>query len=92
MKLSYKMTDSGANELRIGIIKEASSKHRRLLKRRKRYPAVKDRLLDDQIKDIERFFRSSWGEMLSGDHGAYIIEKDREIVAEEMAMERGILK
>lgn len=91
MKLNYKMTDSGANELRIGIIKEASSKHRRLLKRRERYP-VKDRLLDDQIKDIERFFRSSWGEMLSGDNGDYIIEKDREIVAEEMAMERRILK
>lgn len=87
----YDMTDGGANELRIGIIREASLQHRKLLKERSR-SRKRDRLLDDKIKDLERFFRSSWGEMLSGDNGDYIIEKDREIVAEEMAMERRILK
>ena len=87
----YNMTDGGCNELRIGIIREASFQHRKLLKERSR-SRKRDRLLDDKIKDLERFFRSSWGEMLSGDNGDYIIEKDREIVAEEIAMERRILK
>jgi len=90
MKLDYKLNDAGVNELRINIIREMAKQHQRMLRRRAMLQK-RNRFLDDEIKDVERFFLSSWGQLLSGDCGEYIIEKDREVVREEMERRKKIL-
>lgn len=90
MKIAYKLNDEGVNALRIGIIHQMAKQHQKLL-RKKAKSREKDKLLDDQIKDVERFFLSPWGQLLSGNCGEYIIKKDREVVREEMERRRKIL-
>lgn len=91
MKLEYELTNSGTDALRIRIIHHTSKQHRFLLKKRGKMKKL-DRFLDDQIKDVERFLLSSWGQLLSGGCGEYIIEKDYEMVREELERERRKLK
>ena len=87
MKLDYTLNDLGVDELRISIIKNTAKQHRFLLRRRGRSVKL-DRLLNDEIKEVERFLRSSWGQLLSGDCGDYIIEMDYKVVNEELERER----
>lgn len=61
---TVKTTDSYGN-VRLAIIQQAIEDYRRALR--------KNDYRD--IKALERWFLSEWGEMLSGDNGAYIIEK-----------------
>lgn len=90
MKLDYKLNDKGVNELRIGIIHQMAKQHQKMLRKRATL-RKKDSWLDDEIKDVERFFLSPWGQLLSGNCGEYIIEKDREVVREEMERRKKIL-
>lgn len=91
MKINYEITDIGADALRCRLIEQTAKQHRFLVKKRAK-SKERDRFLNDQIKDLERFFRSGWGQLLSGGHGEYIIEKDYEVVKEELARERRRLK
>lgn len=41
-----------------------------------------------RIAELEGFFRSDYGQLLSGDHGEYILEKVKEMVEEERRRRR----
>ena len=58
----------GHENVRVGIINQAIYDYRKAL-------ATAD---DEGIQALERWFKSEWGELLSGNNGAYIIEKVRE--------------
>ena len=88
MKLDYEITDIGADFLRIRIIEIEARRHQHLIVERAK-SRRRDRFLDDEIKDCERFFKSAWGQLLSGGCGEYIIEKNYE-AAREMMKERRI--
>lgn len=87
MKPDYEITDSGIFELRVRIIEVASKRHIFLIKKR-----YKKNLIDGpvliEIRELERFFKSNWGQLLSGFYGEWIIKKDYEVAREELDKER----
>jgi hypothetical protein len=71
----YKTTN-GYGNLRVAILEQAIKDYKRALRRGNNY----------KITALERWFLSEWGELLSGNNGAYIIEKvKKEIAAEQNA-------
>ena len=72
MKDTYKVIKNadGYANLQIGIIQQAITDYKRAL--RQGY--------EGKARALERWFLSSWGEMLSGGNGIYIIEQVRKEV------------
>ena len=64
--------------LQVHILYQAIKDYRNALKKKK--PA--------QIAELEKFFRSPYGQLLSGDKGEYIIEKVKEQLEEERRRKR----
>lgn len=75
--------DNGYERLRVAIIHQAIYDYKKALRKRN----------DGSIKALEHWFKSDWGEALSGNNGAYIIEKCRQCVGakpkREYAKKRG---
>ena len=65
MNDSYQITTDAYKNVRYAIVKQAIDDYKRALRRGK----------EAEIKAIERWFLSEWGEFLSDNKGAYIIEK-----------------
>lgn len=61
---TIKTTDSYGN-VRLAILRQAIEDYKRALRNNKHH----------ETKALERWFLSEWGEALSGNNGAYIIEK-----------------
>ena len=84
-RIGYELHDLGVEQLRTELLKRSADHHRKLLvkqmKNKKRM--IKDKELDDEVRGIERFFLSYFGQLLSGGKGEYIIEKDMEIAQED---------
>ena len=87
MKIKYELHDYGVEKLVAAIVGSAARKHRNLIKKRAR-KRKKDESLEEQLRDIERFFRSEWGQLLCGDNGDLIIRKDYDVAMEEIRQER----
>jgi hypothetical protein len=65
--------NSGYYELRIAIIEQANKDYRNALKWHRA----------DRIKKLEKFYRSPWGEFLTGGNGENIITRIRREVKSE---------
>lgn len=59
------MSDEGFENLRMAILRQAATDYIKALKKDNKREAHK----------IERFFKSDWGEYLSGGHGEFIIDE-----------------
>lgn len=87
MKINYELHDDGVENLVAAIVGAAARKHRNIIKKRAR-KKKKDESLDEQLRDIEKFFRSEWGQLLCGDNGEFIIKKDYKVAMAELKQER----
>ena len=84
LKLTYKPTDEGVIALRERLMYDAAKKYRWYLRKRLREdPRRKDITNESRIHSLELFFRSQWGQLLSGGDGEVIIEKTQKQVLEE---------
>ena len=73
--MQHKITNQNTNgyeNVRVAIIEQAITDYKRALKKRQR----------GSIISLERFFLSSWGEMISGGNGEYIIEQVKKQIRE----------
>ena len=61
---------TGYERLRVAIIHQAIYDYKKALKKKN----------GGSIRALERWFKSDWGEALSGNNGSYIIEKCRQCV------------
>lgn len=68
------------NLLRAGILRRAVIDYKQALKKRDYY----------NMEQLEGFFLSAWGELLSGGHGEYIIDHCREIVNKKRNIQKSI--
>lgn len=93
-RIGYELNDIGVEQLRTELLKRSADHHRKLLvkqmKTKKRM--IKDKELDDEVRGIERFFLSYFGQLLSGGRGEYIIEKDMEIAREDFNRGKNLKK
>lgn len=84
-RIGYELHDLGVEQLRMELLKRSADHHRKLLvkqmKNKKR--RIEDKGLDEEVRGIERFFLSAFGQLLSSGKGEYIIEKDIEIARED---------
>ena len=87
MKPDYEITDSGIYELRARILEVAAKRHRFLIMKRYKKNLIVGPV-PQEIKELEDFFLSYWGQLLSGFAGQYIIDKDYDIAREELDKER----
>ena len=84
LKLDYKPRDEGVMALRERLMYDAAKRYRWFLRKRLREdPWRKDVNNESRIHTLELFFRSQWGQLLSGGIGEVIIEKTQKMVLEE---------
>lgn len=83
LELNYTPTTEGVNLLRERLMADAAKRHRRYVQKRlKEDPRRKDTTNESRIHTLELFFRSQWGQLLSGGIGETIIETNYEMVRE----------
>lgn len=70
--------------LQTEIVRSAVKDLRKAIRKSKRLGFV----CDEQIK-LEQWFLSAWGQLLSGDNGAYIIEKCRQTYKTDLRRRKG---
>lgn len=73
MKLDYEICDVGAENLCVAVIGRAANDYVILLRRKRPNEAELA-----AIKELERFFLSSWGQWLSHDNGETVMRRCRE--------------
>lgn len=59
--------NNGYENVRFAIVQQAVKDYKRALRKKDRY----------RIRYFEKWFRSGWGQLLSGNNGEYIIEQCR---------------
>lgn len=83
LELNYTLRDEGVNLLRERLMADAAKRHRQYVQKRlKEDPRRKDVTNESRIHTLELFFRSQWGQLLSGGIGETIIETDYEMAQE----------
>ena len=75
VKSNRKLT--GYERVRFAIVEQAIIDYKKALKREQR---GKPPTLNYNVKGIEKWFLSDWGQFLSGGNGQYIIEHCRKLV------------
>lgn len=84
LELNYTPRDEGVMALREKLMYDAAKKYRWYLRKRLREdPQRKDKDNESRISTLELFFRSQWGQLLSGGIGEVIIEKTQKQALEE---------